>query len=64
LKVSISESVALCQLDWQTLLYDGVLNQYRAHFRSLVGELSLSPSSASRLGRPESDDGEDRDPFD
>jgi P27 family predicted phage terminase small subunit len=39
-----------------------VLNQYRAHFRSLVGELGLSPSSASRLTRPGSDD--DEDPFD
>jgi P27 family predicted phage terminase small subunit len=39
-----------------------VLNQYRAHFRSLVGELGLSPSSASRITRPESSDAED--PFD
>lgn len=39
-----------------------VLNQYRAHFRSLVGELGLTPSSASRLNRPQSDD--DDDPFD
>ena len=26
-----------------------VCNQYRAHFRSLAGELSLTPSAASRL---------------
>ena len=39
-----------------------VLNQYRSHFRSLVGELGLSPSSAARLIRPESSD--DDDPFD
>jgi P27 family predicted phage terminase small subunit len=39
-----------------------VLNQYRAHFRSLVGELGLTPSSASRLNKPQSDD--DDDPFD
>lgn len=38
-----------------------VLNQYRAHFRSLVGELGLTPASASRLSRPQSDD--DDDPF-
>ncbi len=39
-----------------------VLNQYRSHFRSLVGELGLSPSSAARLTRPESSD--EDDPFD
>lgn len=39
-----------------------VLNQYRAHFRSLIGELGLSPSAVSRLTRPEADD--DDDPFD
>ena len=39
-----------------------VLNQYRSHFRSLVGELGLSPSSAARLIPPESSD--DDDPFD
>lgn len=39
-----------------------VLNQYRSHFRSLVGELGLSPSSAARLSRPEASDEED--PFD
>lgn len=38
-----------------------VLNQYRAHFRSLAGELGLTPASASRLSRPQSDD--DDDPF-
>lgn len=42
--------------------WTAVLNQYRAHFRSLVGELGLSPSSAARLSRPDSDDEED--PFD
>jgi P27 family predicted phage terminase small subunit len=40
-----------------------VLNQYRAHFRSLVGELGLSPSAATRLRRPLDADGPD-DPFD
>ena len=40
-----------------------VLNQYRAHFRSLVGELGLSPSSAARITRPGGDGGEE-DPFD
>lgn len=39
-----------------------VLNQYRSHFRSLTGELGLSPSAASRLARPMADD--DDDPFD
>lgn len=39
-----------------------VLNQYRSHLRSLIGELGLSPSSAARLSRPES--GDDEDPFD
>lgn len=44
-----------------------VLNQYRTHFRSLVGELGLTPSALTRLGpRPAgSDDGDDpEDPFD
>lgn len=39
-----------------------VLNQYRSHLRSLIGELGLSPSAATRLSRPEGDD--DSDPFD
>jgi P27 family predicted phage terminase small subunit len=39
-----------------------VLNQYRSHLRSLIGELGLSPASATRITRPESS-GED-DPFD
>jgi P27 family predicted phage terminase small subunit len=39
-----------------------VLNQYRAHLRSLTGELGLSPASATRITRPESSD--DDDPFD
>jgi P27 family predicted phage terminase small subunit len=41
-----------------------VLNQYRSHLRSLIGELGLSPSSAARLQKPGGDDGEDDDPFD
>ena len=39
-----------------------VLNQYRAHLRSLIGELGLSPSAATRITRPEADG--DDDPFD
>ncbi len=39
-----------------------VLNQYRPHLRSLVGELGLSPASATRITRPESSD--EDDPFD
>lgn len=39
-----------------------VLNQYRAHFRSLTGELGLTPSAAARLTRPKDDD--EDDPFD
>lgn len=38
------------------------LNQYRAHYRSLIGELGLSPASATRITRPESSS--DDDPFD
>ncbi len=40
-----------------------VLNQYRAHLRSLIGELGLSPSAAARLRRPFDTDPDD-DPFD
>lgn len=39
-----------------------VLNQYRAHMRSLVGELGLSPRAAAGIARPESSN--DDDPFD
>lgn len=39
-----------------------VLNQYRAHRRGLTAELGLSPSAASRLVRPDQQDGDD--PFD
>ena len=38
-----------------------VLNQYRAHFRALAGELGLTP--ASRIDRPRDADTDD-DPFD
>lgn len=38
------------------------LNQYRSHLRSLIGELGLSPSAATRLSKPTDDD--DDDPFD
>ncbi|MFG3349212.1 P27 family phage terminase small subunit [Streptomyces sp. NPDC048018] len=37
-----------------------IVNQYRAHFRALTGELGLSPASATRITPPESggdDDG-------
>ncbi|MBA3781194.1 MAG: phage terminase small subunit P27 family [Nocardioides sp.] len=39
-----------------------VLNQYRSHLRSLIGELGLSPASATRITRPESSS--EDDPFD
>jgi P27 family predicted phage terminase small subunit len=39
-----------------------VLNQYRSHLRALIGELGLSPASATRITRPESSD--EDDPFD
>jgi P27 family predicted phage terminase small subunit len=42
--------------------WTAVLNQYRAHYRSLVGELGLSPSAVTRLTRP--DVGDADDPFD
>ena len=37
-----------------------ILNQYRSHFRSLIGELGLSPSAATRIdaGGADDDDGE------
>lgn len=38
-----------------------VLHQYRAHFRSLVGELGLTPAAATRITAPSGDD--DDDPF-
>ncbi len=36
-----------------------ILNQYRAHFRSLIGELGLSPSAATRLDGGGGDDGDE-----
>jgi len=42
-----------------------VLNQYRSNFRSLVAELGLTPSSATRLGgRGGGDDDDEDDVFD
>lgn len=38
-----------------------VLNQYRSHFRSLVGELGLTPSAATRLGGRGGGDDDDED---
>lgn len=43
--------------------WTSVLNAYRAHFRSLTGELGLSPSAAARISPPETGDAED-DVFD
>ncbi|MET9425660.1 P27 family phage terminase small subunit [Streptomyces sp. NPDC006540] len=43
--------------------WTSILNAYRAHFRSLTGELGLSPSSAARLTPPEDGD-DDGDIFD
>ncbi|MFI9610364.1 P27 family phage terminase small subunit [Streptomyces sp. NPDC052023] len=40
-----------------------VLSQQRQHFRSLVGELGLTPASAQRIAAPEPDD-EDSDIWD
>jgi phage terminase small subunit len=39
-----------------------ILNAYRSHLRSLIGELGLSPSAATRLGGKDSND--DHDPND
>jgi phage terminase small subunit len=39
-----------------------VLHQYRAHWRSLTGELGLSPASARRVTPPPAGDDDD-DPF-
>lgn len=39
-----------------------VLSSYRSHLRSLIGELGLSPSAATRLGGKDTDD--EDDPFD
>lgn len=36
-----------------------ILNAYRAHFRSLTGELGLSPSSAARISPPTGADEDD-----
>jgi P27 family predicted phage terminase small subunit len=47
---------------WVKNPHSTLLNQYRAHWRSLMGELGLSPASASRLVAPVED--EDGDVFD
>lgn len=39
-----------------------VLHQYRSHFRSLTGELGLTPAAATRITAPQADDDGD-DPF-
>ena len=49
--------------EWVKNPWTTVLHQYRAHFRSLVGELGLSPAAARRITAPAADDDDD-DPFD
>ncbi|MFJ7588441.1 P27 family phage terminase small subunit [Streptomyces sp. NPDC097617] len=41
-----------------------IAHQYRSHFRSLVGELGLSPASATRITPPEFSGGDDDGIFD
>ncbi|MGW5848611.1 P27 family phage terminase small subunit [Streptomyces sp. NPDC055254] len=41
-----------------------IAHQYRSHFRSLVGELGLSPASATRITPPEFSRGDDDGIFD
>lgn len=36
-----------------------VLSQHRSHFRSLVGELGLTPASAQRIAMPQPDEDDD-----
>lgn len=55
--VTVETDRGVVKSPWTT-----VLHQYRSHFRSLVGELGLSPSSAARLTRPDQPD--EDDPFD
>jgi P27 family predicted phage terminase small subunit len=48
--------------EWVKNPWTTVLHQYRAHFRSLTGELGLSPAAATRItAEPDLDD--DDDPF-
>jgi P27 family predicted phage terminase small subunit len=49
--------------EWVKNPWTTVLHQYRAQFRSLIGELGLSPASASRI-TPGPDLDDDDDPFD
>ncbi|MEU0981113.1 P27 family phage terminase small subunit [Streptomyces griseus] len=41
-----------------------IAHQYRSHFRSLVGELGLSPASATRITPPDFGGDDDGDVFD
>ncbi|MCX4687237.1 P27 family phage terminase small subunit [Kitasatospora purpeofusca] len=41
-----------------------IAHQYRSHFRALVGELGLSPASATRITPPETGGDDDGDIFD
>lgn len=41
-----------------------IAHQYRSHFRSLVGELGLSPASATRIAPPDFGGDDDGDVFD
>ncbi|MFJ6137473.1 P27 family phage terminase small subunit [Kitasatospora sp. NPDC092286] len=41
-----------------------ILGQYRSHLRALVGELGLSPASATRITPPEHGGDDDGDIFD
>ncbi|WP_209441954.1 P27 family phage terminase small subunit, partial [Kitasatospora aureofaciens] len=44
--------------------WTSILNAYRSHFRSLTGELGLSPSAASRIAAPDTTGDDDDDTFD
>lgn len=49
---------------WVKNPWTTVLAQYRSHLRSLVGELGLSPSAATRIPPGSSQEPETDDPFD
>ncbi len=61
-ELSLQGPLVKTERGWVKNQWTTILNQYRAHFRSLVGELGLSPAAATRIdlsGGGDDGDGDD-----
>lgn len=58
-KISIEGAIVLSERGWVKHPWTTILNQYRTNFRSLTGELGLSPAAATRIEVGDLDGDED-----